>query len=142
MCRGALTSELARSRNPVAQVLYLVICKRRLFSYLLYSILLHLPPHIFHCVGGCWDQTQYSPLLGNRVDNGIGLSYRPANICSRTADGPVDNPYAIVNFIPPVRDYELGLRNVATWTLAVRSSNHSARSNPQSDRSHACFIAM
>jgi hypothetical protein len=23
--------------------------------YVLYSTLLHLPPHRFHCVGGCWD---------------------------------------------------------------------------------------
>ncbi len=28
------------------------------FSYVLYSTLLHLPPLRFHCVGGCWNQTQ------------------------------------------------------------------------------------
>ncbi len=28
------------------------------FPYVLYSKLLHLPPLIFHCVGGCWDRTQ------------------------------------------------------------------------------------
>ncbi len=26
----------------------------------LYSKLLHLPRHRFHCVGGCWDQTYQS----------------------------------------------------------------------------------
>jgi hypothetical protein len=26
--------------------------------YVLYSILLHLPPLRFHCAGGCWDRTQ------------------------------------------------------------------------------------
>jgi hypothetical protein len=26
----------------------------------LYSTLLHLPPVRFHCVGGCWNRTQYS----------------------------------------------------------------------------------
>ncbi len=29
-----------------------------LFSYVLYSTLLHLAPLKFHCVGGCWDRTQ------------------------------------------------------------------------------------
>jgi hypothetical protein len=29
-----------------------------LFSYVLYSTLLHLPPLKFHCVGGCCDRTQ------------------------------------------------------------------------------------
>jgi hypothetical protein len=28
--------------------------------YVRYSILLHLPPLRFHCVGGCWDRTQDS----------------------------------------------------------------------------------
>ncbi len=28
------------------------------FFYVMYPTLLHLPPHRFHCVGGCWDQTQ------------------------------------------------------------------------------------
>ncbi len=46
-------------------------------------------------------------LLGDKVDYGIRLSYRPASLCSLT--GWYDNPYAIVNFIPPARDYELGL---------------------------------
>ncbi len=30
------------------------------FMYVLYSTLLHLPPPRFHCVEGCWDQTQDS----------------------------------------------------------------------------------
>jgi hypothetical protein len=29
-----------------------------LFFYVLYLTLLHLPPLRFHCVRGCWDQTQ------------------------------------------------------------------------------------
>jgi hypothetical protein len=34
------------------------------------------------------------------VDSVIGLSYRPASLCLR-------QPYAGVNYIPAVRDYEL-----------------------------------
>jgi hypothetical protein len=37
----------------------------------LYSTLLHLPPHRFHCVGGCWDRTQDS------CDFGIGCPSIP-----------------------------------------------------------------
>jgi hypothetical protein len=36
---------------------YLTIINRGIF-YVLYSILLHLPPLRFHCVGGCGDRTQ------------------------------------------------------------------------------------
>ncbi len=50
---------------------------------------------------------------GNKVDSGIGLSYRPATL-HRLA-GRYDNPmpalqqsYAGVNYIPPVRDYKFG----------------------------------
>jgi hypothetical protein len=36
----------------------------------LYSTLLHLPPHRFHCVGGCWDRSQ------DNCDFGIGCPKR------------------------------------------------------------------
>jgi hypothetical protein len=42
----------------------------------------------------------HSLLLGDKVDYGIGLSYRPASLCSLTG-----RAFVIVNF----RDYELGL---------------------------------
>jgi hypothetical protein len=51
-----------------------------------------------------------SSLLGDKVDCGIGLSYR---LASHQPDGPVRQPYAIVDFIPPVRDYELAKGAVA-----------------------------
>ncbi len=35
-----------------------------IFMYVLYSTLLHLPPLIFHCDGGCWDRTQDSFVFG------------------------------------------------------------------------------
>ncbi len=35
------------------------------FFYVLYSILLHLPPLRFHCVGGCWDRTQECCYFGH-----------------------------------------------------------------------------
>jgi hypothetical protein len=35
------------------------------FFYVLYSTLIRLPPLRFHCVGGCWNQTQ------DRCDFGI-----------------------------------------------------------------------
>ncbi len=47
----------------------------------------------------------HSPWLGDIVDFGIGLSYRPVSLLP---GGPVRQPYAGVNFIPPVRDYEFG----------------------------------
>ncbi len=50
----------------------------------------------------------HSRLLGDKVDSGIGLSYWPASLCKLT-DRSVRQPYVIVKFIPPVRDYELGL---------------------------------
>ncbi len=50
----------------------------------------------------------HSPLLGGKVDHSIGLSFVPASQ-PMWPDGPVRKLYAIVNFIPPVRDYELGL---------------------------------
>jgi len=45
--------------------------------------------------------------LGDIVNSGIGLSYRPASLCS-LADRCDTQPYAGVYFIPPVRDYEFG----------------------------------
>ncbi len=50
------------------------------------------------------------PWLGDKVDSGIGLSYRPASICSLAGR----QPYARVDFIPPSqgRDYEFGYRNI------------------------------
>jgi hypothetical protein len=43
---------------------------------------------------------------GDTVDSGIGFSYRPAS--PMLPGGPVQQPYAGVNFILPVRDYEFG----------------------------------
>ncbi len=48
-----------RAGNPI-------IRGNTIFFFLLYSILLHMPPLGFHCVGGCWDRTQ------DCVDFGIG----------------------------------------------------------------------
>ncbi len=50
----------------------------------------------------------HSPLLGDKVD--YGTVYQPASLCSLT--GRYDN-HMLGNFIPPVRDYELGLSSVA-----------------------------
>ncbi len=47
------------------------------------------------------------PFLGDKVDYSIGLSF-PARQ-PMWPDGPVRKLYAIVNFIPPVMDFELGL---------------------------------
>ncbi len=44
----------------------------------------------------------------DKVDSGIGLSHRPASICRLPGLYIVQQPYAGVNFIPPVRDYEFG----------------------------------
>ncbi len=46
------------------------------------------------------------PDWGDKVDYGIGFSYRTA--MPMQPGGLVRQPYAGVNFIPPVRDYELG----------------------------------
>ncbi len=52
--------------SPAASVLPVWLKVQRVFFniffifYLRYSTLLHLPPLIFHCVGECWDRTQYS----------------------------------------------------------------------------------
>jgi hypothetical protein len=53
---------------------------------------------------------------GDKVNSGMGLSYWPA-ILHRLV-GPVRQPYAGVNFIPPVRAYEFGywLRATARYT--------------------------
>ncbi len=50
----------------------------------------------------------HSPLLGDKVNYGIGLwSHRASQ--PMFPDGPVRQPYAIVNFITLVRAYELSL---------------------------------
>ncbi len=49
--------------------------------------------------------------MGVIVYFGTGLSYRPASLCSRV--GRYYNLYAGVNFIPLVRDYEVGY-----WTIS------------------------
>jgi hypothetical protein len=41
----------------------------------------------------------HSPLRGDKVDYGIGLSYRPASLSSLT--GRYENPIAIGNLTPP-----------------------------------------
>jgi hypothetical protein len=57
----------------------------------------------------------HSTLMGDKVDCGIGWSYRPASLCSLM--GRYDNPVLFINFIPQVRDYELGLgRQLSTTT--------------------------
>ncbi len=45
--------------------------------------------------------------MGDIVESGIGLSYRPANILY-VAWRASTTTYARANFIPPVRDYEFG----------------------------------
>jgi hypothetical protein len=51
---------------------------------------------------------------GNKVDCGIGSSYRPTS----QPDGLVRQPYAIVNLThPPVRDYELSRRGHYFYTV-------------------------
>ncbi len=46
--------------------------------------------------------------MGDIVDPGKVLSYQPASLFCLTCR--YDNPYAGVNFIPPVRDYAFGYR--------------------------------
>ncbi len=55
-----------------------------------------------------WSQI-HSPLLEDKVDHGIGLSYRLAASPYVAWPAGTTNLYAIVNFIPPVRNCELGL---------------------------------
>ncbi len=45
--------------------------------------------------------------MADRVDSGVGLSYRPANLQVAWLAGPT-TLYAGVSFIPPVKDYEFG----------------------------------
>ncbi len=65
---------------------------------------------------GWWSVAKFIILfLGDKVDHCIGLSCRtgpPAYV----AWWAVRQSYVIVNFIPPVRDYELGPRSV--WVLS------------------------
>ncbi len=53
-------------------------------------------------VAHSWRQI-LSPWGGDRVDSGLGLSYRPTSLCSLA--GRYNNPICL-NFIPPVMDYE------------------------------------
>ncbi len=46
----------------------------------------------------------HSPWMGDKVDSGIGLSYRPATASLSSLADRYDKPYAGVNFLPPVRD--------------------------------------
>ena len=57
------------------------------------------PGMLLYGHGGCefCRSRMHSPWMGDIVDSGTDLSYRPAN-----------RPYAGVNFIPSVRDYEFG----------------------------------
>jgi hypothetical protein len=58
------------------------------------------------------------PDWGDKVDSGIGLSYRPARLL---AGGSVQQRYDGVNFIPPVRDYSMHLATAQdTHTLSYR----------------------
>ncbi len=52
-----------------------------------------------------------SLVWGDKVDSGIGLSYRPASLCSRA--GQYDNPMPGLTLSPLVRDYELGYRRAS-----------------------------
>ncbi len=45
----------------------------------------------------------------------LGVKSTMAEGASQPAwDGPVRHPFAVVNFIPPVMDYELGLRQLSS----------------------------
>jgi hypothetical protein len=52
---------------------------------LLYSPLLYLPPLRFHCVGGCWDQTQGAGILEQSMgaSNPVGI-----RLSCRTSPSP------------------------------------------------------
>ncbi len=58
----------------------------------------------------------------------IGLSYRPASLCS--LEGRFDNLMPESTISSPIRDYEFDHRTVATLALAVRRSHRSAKSHP------------
>ncbi len=59
-----------------------------------------------------WDPDLYpvaefiDPWLGDKVNSGLGLSYRNARLYM--AGGPVRQPYAGVDFIPQSRIFEFG----------------------------------
>jgi len=55
--------------------------------------------------------------MGDKVDSGVGLSYRPANLQVAWLAGPT-TLYAGVNFIASVKNYEFGysVRTFCTWT--------------------------
>jgi hypothetical protein len=72
----------------------------------------------------------HSPSPGDQVDSGIGLSYRPASLCSLA--GRYDNqPYAGADNILKSGTMNLASGLVATWAFTVRRSNHSAGSHPR-----------
>jgi hypothetical protein len=54
-----------------------------------------------------------SPWLGDKVNYGLGLSWRPASLCS--LPGCIRQPYAGVDFIPPGRDNEFGYGTTTLW---------------------------
>jgi hypothetical protein len=60
--------------------------------------------HLWILIGHDYTSKIHSPRMGNIVDSGIGLSYRPSSLCSLV------DWYGGVNFIPAVRDYDFWLQ--------------------------------
>jgi hypothetical protein len=69
------------------------------------------------------------PDWGDKVDSGIGLSYRPARLYRLTTG---------VNCIPRSGTMNLAM-NFATFALAVIRLNHKARSRPHLAKSYPLF---
>ncbi len=66
----------------------------------------------------------HCPWMADIVDSAKGLLYRGLR---SQPGGPVRQPYAAVNFIPPFKDYEFGYRRTSfSWQNSVHSYKRSS----------------
>ncbi len=62
----------------------------------------------------------HSPWLGDKVDSGIGLSYRPASQCSPAGRYIIRYPMPESTFFPLVSDYEFGHWSVLSLSCSFQ----------------------
>jgi hypothetical protein len=60
--------------------------------------------------------------MGDIVESGIGLSYRPASLCSLGLTGQYNNPMQELTLSPTVRDYEFGSCSLVKFFSYVLSA--------------------
>ncbi len=104
----------------------------------LYSRLLHQPPLILHCVGGCWDGTQGSLALPVRGSNHSARSHqysaRSHQYSARSHPHLArSHPHSARSHPHLARSHPHSARS---HPHLARSHPHSARSHPQSARPH------